>query len=388
MEFLNVKKNVLGITCLVIIVAILLAGLWPFNFYPENKVMWLKDRNGIQFYGQGIIFSELPKPNTLHPFSLDIPFSIEILIQPDSESHPYLPRILSLIHSNNKSEDFFVGQWRSYLILRSKGLDPKGKWIHKEVGLKNALSKDQKRYIAITSDEKGTYIYVNGKMEKSYPNPMFIPENRAIPYQIILGNSPTGKDYWTGNLFGMGIYEPALSSDKILQHFQYWTKGEQHCASTKESMLAHYTFAERGGKWIQDQATQNNLLIPSRFEVLQKTILVPPWKDFRLNRSYLVDILINILGFIPFGFCFSAYLWQKKRLSIYRILLFSILLAGIISLSIELIQVYLPTRDSQLMDIITNKVGAGLGAVLFRFYHHKKQCNSPNFPSFHSSIFP
>jgi len=61
-KLLNVRKNVLGLICLVIIAVFFLAGLWPFNFSPENKVRWLQDQNGVQFYGQAIIFSQIPTP--------------------------------------------------------------------------------------------------------------------------------------------------------------------------------------------------------------------------------------------------------------------------------------------------------------------------------------
>jgi glycopeptide antibiotics resistance protein len=101
------------------------------------------------------------------------------------------------------------------------------------------------------------------------------------------------------------------------------------------------------------------------FEVLKKTILVPPSKDFRFTRSYLMDVLTNILGFIPFGFFFSAYLWIKKPRSIFRLLLATTVIAGCMSLSIELIQVYIPVRNSQIMDIIMNIIGTSIGAALF-----------------------
>jgi glycopeptide antibiotics resistance protein len=78
-----------------------------------------------------------------------------------------------------------------------------------------------------------------------------------------------------------------------------------------------------------------------------------------------MDVLTNILGFIPFGFFLSAYLSMRKPCSIFQLLLISILFAGCISLSIELIKVYLPTRNSQIIDIITNTTGTAVGVVLF-----------------------
>ncbi|MGA2332945.1 MAG: hypothetical protein ABSG75_14420 [Syntrophales bacterium] len=40
-----------------ICLAMLIAGLWPLDFRPANKVSWLRDINGINFYGQAMILS-------------------------------------------------------------------------------------------------------------------------------------------------------------------------------------------------------------------------------------------------------------------------------------------------------------------------------------------
>jgi VanZ family protein len=183
--------------------------------------------------------------------------------------------------------------------------------------------------------------------------------------QILLGNSPTGNEYWTGNLLGLAIYDRPLGGEEVSQHLpQHFHDLEK---SGEEGPVSLYLFDEHSGTLAHDSVGGHHLLIPSRFEVLQKTILVPPWEDFRFTRSYLMDILTNILGFIPFGFFFSVYLWLRKLRSTYRILLISVLFAGCTSLSIELIQIYLPTRSSQLTDVITNILGATLGVILFHF---------------------
>ena len=60
MDLLKIRKNVLGLICIMITAGILLAGLWPLDFWPENKVRWPQDQKGVQFYGQAIIYSTTP----------------------------------------------------------------------------------------------------------------------------------------------------------------------------------------------------------------------------------------------------------------------------------------------------------------------------------------
>jgi hypothetical protein len=355
MDLLNVRKNILGVICLAITGAILLAGLWPFNFRPENKVRWLKDRNGVEFYGQGIIFTQLPAPYSPHPCS------VELWLQPTTEESSHIGHIFSFVDERG-SEIFFFGQWKTHLIL-GKGIH--GKKTYREIGMRDVLKKADKRFVTITSGADGTNIYVDGILMKSSPRFHLFSMNEKPSGKILLGNSPTGGEYWTGNLLSLAIYDRVLTGEEVFKHFHGSKK------SGEEGPVSFYLFDEHSGTLAHDSVGDHHLLIPPTFEVLQKTVLVPPWKDFRLNRSYLTDILTNILGFIPFGFFFSAYLWMRKPRSIFPLLLTTTVIAGCMSLSIELIQVYLPTRSSQLTDVITNILGTAIGVgISVKMIHH------------------
>jgi hypothetical protein len=360
-------KNIFPVAiCIVISAGILLVGLWPFNFHPENKVSWLQDRDGVRFYGRGIIYSEKEVPilPSIHPSNTPTKsFTIEIWLQPKMEPNSYLPRLFSFCDTQ-KNENFFTGQWKSELILRRRDLSSKKPETYKEIGVQDALPTGQVRFVTITSGIKGTSIYIDGR-QQFFPHYILISENDRISDYLILGNSPTGESYWTGNLFGLAIYDQELNAEKVFQHFQRWIDRKAFIHSSEESLLALYLFNERSGEHIHDTVNRHHLLMPPRFQALQKRVLVLPWTDFQFNRSYLIDILTNILGFIPFGFFFAAYFCTKKRTTIYRLLLISTLLGGCISLAIELIQVYLPARSSQLMDVTTNIIGTAIGVALF-----------------------
>jgi hypothetical protein len=360
MDSLKVRKNVFGLLCFAITVGILAAGLWSFNFFPENKVRWLKDQNGVEFYGQSLIYSHLPTPNSLRttPYTLT-PFSLELYLQSTTEETSHLGHVVSFLDEQG-SETFFVGQWRSHLLL-GKGIH--GKKNYREMGIRDVLKKGDKRFVTITSGVDGTNIYIDGTLMKSNLRFQLFSMTEKPSGRIVLGNSPKGSEYWTGNLLSLAIYDRVLTGQEVSQHFLQNSEG--HRRSGEEGPIALYLFDEHSGTLVHDSAGNRHLVIPSGFEILKKTILVPPWEDFRFNRSYVTDLMANILGFIPFGFFFSASLRMRKPRPNPRLLLLTIIIAGCLSLSIELIQVYIPTRSSQLTDVITNILGATIGVVLF-----------------------
>ena len=66
------------------------------------------------------------------------------------------------------------------------------------------------------------------------------------------------------------------------------------------------------------------------------------------------------------GFFFYAYWWSRTRHS--REAAFKTVLLGFsTSLTIEVLQAYIPTRQSGMTDVITNTLGTYLGVVLFQW---------------------
>jgi glycopeptide antibiotics resistance protein len=110
-------------------------------------------------------------------------------------------------------------------------------------------------------------------------------------------------------------------------------------------------------------ASAPDLLIRERFFVLDKWFLEPFWKEFRPGWSYWKDVGINIAGFVPLGFFFCLYLSLIRRVE--HPALVTIPVGFSVSLVIEVLQAFLPTRDSGTTDLITNTFGTALGVILF-----------------------
>ncbi len=88
-------------------------------------------------------------------------------------------------------------------------------------------------------------------------------------------------------------------------------------------------------------------------------------EEFNRRWSYWKNVGINIGGFIPLGFFFCAYLTLAGKIT--RPALVTVFLGAAVSVTIEVLQAYLPTRDSGMTDIITNTLGTCLGVILYRW---------------------
>jgi glycopeptide antibiotics resistance protein len=129
--------------------------------------------------------------------------------------------------------------------------------------------------------------------------------------------------------------------------------------------VALYLFDERAGRVIHNQVPSGtDLYIPDRFLVLDQALLRPFWEEFRPGWSYWEDALVNVAGFVPLGFFFCACFSLAGRIK--RAALVTILLGFTVSLTIECLQAFLPTRDSGTTDVITNTLGTCLGVWLYR----------------------
>jgi len=215
-------------------------------------------------------------------------------------------------------------------------------------------------FLTISSGEPGTAIYVDGILVKKSASFRFSGED--LTGQLIMGNAPSASNNWSGSVKRLVVYDRELSSAEVSQHFSESTKTMQ--AVLAKSVSASYLFNEGKGDVIHNQADSGpNLLIPERYFVIHEQFLELPWSEFHSRWSYWVDVVVNIAGFVPLGFFFRAYFASVRK--IQRPTWVTIALGFAVSLTIEVLQGFLPTRDSGMTDLFTNTSGAALGAILF-----------------------
>src|SRR5207247_6704338 len=84
----NGRSNYLPMVCQLMWIGLLVAGLWPFNFFPKNRVGWLGDTNGVRFSRDGQIYSKdfwkVSSPNA--PWDDGHSWSLELWLEPASDA--------------------------------------------------------------------------------------------------------------------------------------------------------------------------------------------------------------------------------------------------------------------------------------------------------------
>ena len=81
------------------------------------------------------------------------------------------------------------------------------------------------------------------------------------------------------------------------------------------------------------------------------------------------DVIINVLGFVPLGFLAMGLPAEMRRTGFWQSLGWVVAFCLCVSLCIEIVQYFLPGRSSSMVDVLTNTLGALVGATLCAWEH-------------------
>lgn len=359
-----------GPLCVALCLLFVLVGLWPFEFFPDNRVAWTQDPIGLRFRGEhrgldhgagGIAFT----PHPLIGMDGSGSFSIEIKLRCNHEPRTSVPGIVILCDEEKKPA-LFLGQWKSSLIVRriSKDIRRGKKW--KEASVYGGLTEGNTRLITIVSDGSGSVLYVDGRLEKRFPRLVLVPESGSPGgHYLLLGNTPEATNGWMGDIFGLALYDRVLGEEEVMENYLSWNLHQEGKRGERKGLILRYPFQKISGDKVEDSSGRgNDLLIPphARF----KSRVLAPLEIVGVSRNrFIKDVLINIIGFIPLGFFLCVFLARRTRFAVPVIVGVATSGGAAISLFIELVQSQIPVRTSSAADLMSNALGTFLGGLLF-----------------------
>jgi hypothetical protein len=352
------KLNLLALICVAVLCIILSLGLWPFHS-PLNKVSWLGNHDGLRFGKYGTVMGSGAFRISSPPDNSEA--SLEIWLQPNRVWD--FATFLTFYKPENLFQ-FSLRQSQLDLLVQTGAQDTLHRARTAELYVKNVFSpKPRPVFVTITSGVKGAWIYIDGVLGAAAPE--FPLSAGDFTGRLVLGDAAGQPDNWSGELLGLAIYHRQLTATQVSRNYATWKQTGRPEIAEDERTFALYLFDEHSGDVVRDKARSGvDLYIPARYKVMDKLFLEPFWTEFSMSRSFWEAVLKNIVGFIPFGFCFYAYL--VAALPVKRATLVTVALGTAVSFTIEILQAFLPTRDSGTTDIITNTLGSWVGVALYR----------------------
>jgi VanZ like protein/concanavalin A-like lectin/glucanase superfamily protein len=353
---LGMKPRLWDAICVAVLCVILSLGLWPFHT-PKNDVTWLGNRNGLRFGRLSTVFGAgaLQTAGAGNEAS----GSVEIWLHP---SRIWDRCTFLAFYAPENSQQFSLRQSDAGLDLKTGTRNDPHRAGTASFHVKDVFRGRQRVFLAVTAGTGGAVVYINGVRAATAPQLRL--STKDFTGRLILGDSPGQTDSWSGQLLGLAVYFRELAASQVLHHYETWSRNGRPEVAGDERNVALYLFNERSGNVVHDQAGPGlDLKIPEKYVVLDQIFLEPFWKEFEWSRSYWSAALKNVVGFVPFGFCFYACLLTRK---LKRAAIVTVLLGALVSLTIEVLQVYIPSRDSGTTDLFTNTLGTWLGVVSYR----------------------
>jgi hypothetical protein len=303
---------------LAVLIAILGATLYPFNWLPpriSNAAVY-RTAGGIEFRDMGIAYTSIPPswlPEAIRMHALDIVLDVDAAA--DQQQIP--ARILTIsqdIHHRNLAMD---QESRNLSIrLRAAGRDANGM---PPITIQEVFGRPGRVEIRLRIEPEALTIWINGEVRFNQRLLGAALKKWDPSYRLALGNEFSGDQSWLGKVDHALVTVSGTSIDYAIP-------------GALEVPL-HYWFT-RGRFYFN-----------------------PLW-----NTSW-TDRLNNILLFAPLGFVLG-FLVKGDNLRRNALL---ILFISCLSTTIEVLQLGLVDRYSSLSDILFNTVGGVLGLAAARW---------------------
>jgi glycopeptide antibiotics resistance protein len=125
-----------------------------------------------------------------------------------------------------------------------------------------------------------------------------------------------------------------------------------------------YPFSEQTHRRAVDRSANGIDLTFPRETILLTPKLFASGIDSFARRASL-DVIINLCGFIPLGFFLVALFAEVSPMARLQAVGAAIAIGFALSFGIELVQAWIPSRSSSLLDLLLNVAGSGLGGSAF-----------------------
>jgi len=324
------------ILVLIIVVAIMLfAGLRPYASFSDEWIEFDSEASVTRFKGLGLATGELPQPLGAASMARDLKVTFNLTLRlPENNRF----QILAQLDSPGGLDTLIIGQWRTSIIAINSR-DYRNQLGLPRVSANLTPHTDLPVDVTITFTPEETRMDVDGR----YAATGEAFEFAAPLTRVSIGNGPDGQHGWKGELSRFAI-------------------------STHSGPLTGIELAfdqDRLPQIIDISPHASDFLVPSPGNFPDR-IWIGAMETGQLLDQNLRDVVINFLGFTPFGFVIAALLRdQEKPIGRSVTVVVALLCGAVFSLGIELTQTFIAGRSPHTHDLILNTLGTLPGSIGF-----------------------
>lgn len=344
----------------VLILFILWFGLRPQYWPEENSVRWLPNQHAIHFEPPAIAYVDMFMFGSDKEISRE--FTLHLAVTASTLQRKGF-RPFFMLHDGNDSTQLSIWHWGGSVIAM-KGDDYDYSRRLPRISVPGALRVGKISFVTLSSGSSGTQLYIDGELARETDGVRLqIPEGKET-LRLVLGNSVYGKHGWYGEFHGLALYSRALSAGEVEKQYQAWRQTSSLNDLDSSQLALLYTFHKGKGREVADMSGNGNtLVIPERPVILKKTFLSMPHREIH-SQSYWQDAFFNFVGFIPLGTFLFAWLRFLPGMRTGLAVAVSLGSCFGLSLFMEILQGWLPGRDSSMQDLVLNTTGSIVGILL------------------------
>lgn len=338
---------------IVYLIALTIILLSPFSRKIKTDIQWLPEDHGIQIASTSILRTSTPPTKLYSAIQNGTGITLDMTLSVNDFNQTGPARILS--YSNGtKARNLTVGQQNHDLVIRLRNTTGDLNGLPSIV-VKHVFTTEEKSRIIFSYDLTEYVVYINGELCLKGQLTASL-SNWDPAHFLMLSNELLGDRPWLGRLYATSVYNRPFTQEEITELYRF-------AKTNAPNPIIDYQFKLKNTETIRDQSSikpQANLEIPPFIHVGH----IPQTDLFGSISHYnYLDILANILLFIPFGIFLSRLIHHGTKFSVFTVLIITLCGASF-SFSVEAAQSFMETRYSSLTDITTNTLGTLLGSLL------------------------
>lgn len=344
-----------------VFIVTLFFGLKPFNFISRNDICFDENAEGIQFNLSSVAKESHLRSIAYTEKSIEIPpySSLSICLELAPACKPFGLGCIVVINDGQPQPPLIIAQWQHYLIIRSRRSEDPSRMPYQEHGAPNCFVSGETSRILVAYKSGETNIYLNEELVSQKKGFDLVERNLPMTGRIVFGSDGVvnGKS-WVGAIKHFALYDEFIAPADQLNETSF--------------PLIEYDFCNFQDWCVPNrQAETFDLRVPKYYKslIFKRFDRLSSWEEHVAESKS--DIIINIFGFMPFGF--AVYILLQRRIRSRLILfLMTCLIAVFFSLIIESLQLFLPSRIPSQIDIVCNGLGGFVAACVANFFIFEK----------------